>query len=120
MADFPMSPGSESRSFLLPMSLPFARALASPHFTRSGIRSRSSWLSTGDLAEENFSAIWAAERPCASDGNQAERLRTCFQWRNNSAHPGHAPIAEVHLNAFFSDIVEIVLANPTFTDHLAS
>ena len=28
------------------------------------------------------------------DGNEAERLETCFQHRNHSAHPGEAPIAE--------------------------
>jgi hypothetical protein len=28
------------------------------------------------------------------DGNQTERLMTCFQYRNHSAHPGEAPIEE--------------------------
>ena len=46
------------------------------------------------------------------DGNQAERLRTCFQYRNHSAHPGEAPIQDAHLIAFFTDITEIVLKNP--------
>lgn len=48
------------------------------------------------------------------DGNQAERLRTCFQYRNHSAHPGEAPIEDAHVVAFFSDISAIVLQNPTF------
>lgn len=43
------------------------------------------------------------------DGNQAERLRTCFQYRNHSAHPGDAPIEEAHVVAFFTDISAIVL-----------
>jgi len=48
------------------------------------------------------------------DGNQAERLETCFQYRNHSAHPGQAPIGDPHLVAFFTDINEIVLQNPKF------
>ena len=46
------------------------------------------------------------------DSNQADRLRVCFDYRNQSAHPGLAPIGEPHLIAFFSDITDIVLANP--------
>ncbi len=48
------------------------------------------------------------------DGNQAERLRTGFQYRNHSAHPGEAPIDDPHLIAFFTDIATIVLQNPQF------
>lgn len=48
------------------------------------------------------------------DSNQGDRLRSLFQYRNQSAHPGSAPIGEVHVTAFFSDIVEIVLAGPAF------
>lgn len=48
------------------------------------------------------------------DGNQAERLRTCFQYRNHSAHPGEAPIEQAHIVAFFTDITAIVLNNPKF------
>jgi hypothetical protein len=48
------------------------------------------------------------------DGNQAERLRTCFQYRNHSAHPGEAPIEETHVVAFFTDINAIVLQNAAF------
>lgn len=48
------------------------------------------------------------------DGNQAERLRTCFQYRNHSAHPSDAPIEDAHVVAFFTDINAIVLQNPTF------
>jgi len=49
------------------------------------------------------------------DGNQAERLRTCFQYRKHSAHPGKAPIDDPHLVVFFTDINDIVLQNPTFS-----
>lgn len=49
------------------------------------------------------------------NGNQADRLRVCFQYRNQSAHPGDAPIEEPHLIAFFTDINSIVLQNPKFT-----
>jgi hypothetical protein len=48
------------------------------------------------------------------DGNQAERLRTCFQYRNHSAHPSDAPIEDAHVVAFFTDIALIVLQNPAF------
>lgn len=49
------------------------------------------------------------------DGNQAERLKMCFQFRNHSAHPSHAPITEANLISFFSDITSIVLQNPQFS-----
>jgi hypothetical protein len=48
------------------------------------------------------------------DGNEAQRLETCFQYRNHSAHPGHAPIHEAHVVSFFTDITSIVLQNPQF------
>jgi hypothetical protein len=48
------------------------------------------------------------------DGNQAQRLETCFQYRCHSAHPGQAPIGEAHVIAFFTDIAEIILQNPKF------
>jgi hypothetical protein len=48
------------------------------------------------------------------DSNQSDRLRLMFTYRNQSAHPGDAPIGEPHIIAFFSDVVEIVLANPDF------
>ncbi|HUW94453.1 MAG TPA: hypothetical protein VMW58_01585 [Anaerolineae bacterium] len=48
------------------------------------------------------------------DGNQADRLRVAFQYRNQSAHPGSAPIEDAHLVAFFTDISAIVLRNPAF------
>jgi hypothetical protein len=48
------------------------------------------------------------------DGNEAERMETCFQYRNHSAHPGEAPIAEPNVVAFFSDISAIILQNHKF------
>jgi hypothetical protein len=49
------------------------------------------------------------------DGNQSQRLDTCFQYRNHSAHPGEAPIEPAHLISFFTDINKIILQNPNFT-----
>lgn len=48
------------------------------------------------------------------DSNQADRLRTDFEYRNQSAHPGQAPIEDPHLVAFFTDICSILLLNPAF------
>ena len=48
----------------------------------------------------------------AIDGNQYERLKHCYTLRNNSAHPGKAPIKEANAISFFSDLVEIVYSNP--------
>ena len=48
------------------------------------------------------------------DGNQAQRLETCFQYRNHSAHPGEAPIDDPHVITFFTDINSIILQNPKF------
>ena len=45
------------------------------------------------------------------DGNQAQRLETCFQYRNHSAHPGEAPIEPAHAVSFFVDINKIILNN---------
>lgn len=46
------------------------------------------------------------------DGNQADRLHVDFQWRNQSAHPGLAPIEDPHIVAFFTDINSIIFQNP--------
>jgi DNA gyrase/topoisomerase IV subunit A len=49
------------------------------------------------------------------DGNQADRLiNVCYQYRNQSAHPGEAPIEEAHVVSFFTDINKIILLNPKF------
>lgn len=49
------------------------------------------------------------------DGNQAQRLETCFEYRNHSAHPGDAPIDDPHVVTFFTDINSIILQNPKFS-----
>jgi uncharacterized protein YutE (UPF0331/DUF86 family) len=48
------------------------------------------------------------------DGNESQRLETCFQYRNHSAHPGAAPIEQPHVVSFFTDITKIILTNPKF------
>lgn len=58
--------------------------------------------------------LWVLEYMQLIDGNQHQRLRHCFELRNNSAHPGLAPIKGENLYAFYSDISEIVLRNSKF------
>lgn len=58
--------------------------------------------------------LWVLEFLELIDGNQHERLRYCFEFRNNSAHPGLAPIKGPNLYSFYSDISEIVLKNEKF------
>jgi hypothetical protein len=58
--------------------------------------------------------LWVLEFLTLIDGNQHQRLRHCFEFRNNSAHPGLAPITGENLYSFFSDITKIVLKNPNF------
>jgi hypothetical protein len=56
--------------------------------------------------------LWVLEYLQLIDNNQHQRLRHCFEFRNNSAHPGLAPIKGPNLYSFYSDISEIVLKNP--------
>jgi len=49
------------------------------------------------------------------DGNQSQRLETCFQYRNHSAHPGEAPIEPAHAVSFFVDMDKIILSNSEFS-----
>ncbi len=58
--------------------------------------------------------LWVLEGMGLIDSNQGDRLHSLFEYRNQSAHPGSAPIGEVHVIAFFSDLVEIVLTGPAF------
>ena len=58
--------------------------------------------------------LWVLEYMELIDGNQHQRLRHCFEFRNNSAHPGLAVIKPANLYSFYSDISEIVLKNPKF------
>jgi len=48
------------------------------------------------------------------DGNQSQRLVSCFQYRNHSAHPGEAPIEPAHVVSFFTDVTKIVILNLDF------
>lgn len=58
--------------------------------------------------------LWVLEYLTLIDSNQHTRLRSCFDMRNHSAHPGLAPITGENLYSFFSDITQIVLKNPNF------
>lgn len=59
--------------------------------------------------------LWVLEYLSLIDSNQHERLRYCFEMRNNSAHPGQAPITGENLYSFYSDITNIVLKNMDFS-----
>lgn len=73
-------------------------------------------VTTGSELQEVFDndLLWILEGIGLIDSNEGDRLRVMFAYRNQSAHPGDAPIGEPHIIAFFSDVVEIVLANPDF------
>ncbi len=58
--------------------------------------------------------LWVIEGMGLIDSNQHTRLRSCFEMRCHSAHPGDAPITEYNLLSFFSDLQQIVLENPSF------
>lgn len=58
--------------------------------------------------------LWIIEGMGLVDSNQHTRLRSCFDMRCHSAHPGDAPITEYNLLSFFSDIDQIVMSNPKF------
>jgi hypothetical protein len=71
--------------------------------------------SIGELREvfDNVT-LWIIEGIGLIDANQHTRLRSCFEMRCQSAHPGDAPITEFNLLSFYSDIKEIILENPRF------
>ena len=58
--------------------------------------------------------LWVLEYLELIDNNQHQRLRHCFEFRNNSAHPGLAPIKGENLYSFYSDISEIILKSAKF------
>ncbi|TGK71469.1 hypothetical protein EHQ57_09950 [Leptospira wolffii] len=58
--------------------------------------------------------LWVLEGMGFIDLNEHTRLRSCFDLRNQSAHPGDAPVTEYNLLSFFSDIKEIILLNTKF------
>lgn len=71
--------------------------------------------SLGDLREvfDNI-VLWIIEGMGLIDSNQHTRLRSCFDMRCHSAHPGEAPVTEYNLLSFYSDLKEIVFDNPKF------
>ena len=72
--------------------------------------------SEAELQQQVFDTdlIVVVENMGLLDGNESQRLETCFMWRNQSAHPSRAPIDPPHVVAFFTDITKIVLANSKF------
>jgi hypothetical protein len=58
--------------------------------------------------------LWIIEGMGLIDSNQHTRLRSCFEMRCHSAHPGEAPITEFNLISLFSDLQKIVMENPKF------
>lgn len=71
--------------------------------------------SIGELREVfDTTILWIIEGMGLIDSNQHTRLRSCFEMRCHSAHPGEAPITEYNLLSFFSDLQHIVLENPSF------
>ena len=58
--------------------------------------------------------LWVLEFLQLIDSNEHQRLRSCFDLRNNCAHPGQAPVEPENVAAFYSDITRIVLKNPKF------
>jgi len=95
------------------------KAQTSGRFKRFGKEFR---VSTQSELQEVFDIdlMWVLEGMGLIDSNEGDRLRVLFAYRNQSAHPGDAPIGEPHIIAFFSDVVEIVVANPGFADLIPS
>lgn len=58
--------------------------------------------------------IWIIEGMGLIDPNQHTRLRSCFDMRCQSAHPGDAKVTSFNLLSFFSDLDQIVFSNPKF------
>jgi len=58
--------------------------------------------------------LWILEYWELLDSNEHDRLEICFTMRNNSAHPGEAPISPENLLSFYSDLKNIVFDNPKF------
>lgn len=58
--------------------------------------------------------LWVLEGMQLIDANERTRLAGCFEMRCNSGHPGDAPITKYNVLSCFSDIIEIILANPKF------
>lgn len=71
--------------------------------------------SLGELREVfDTVVLWIVEGMGLIDSNQHTRLRSCFDIRCQSAHPGEAPITNFNLLSFFSDLDQIVFSNTKF------
>jgi hypothetical protein len=72
--------------------------------------------SLNELESEVFDndILWVVEGMGLIDANQHTRLKSCFDMRNHSAHPGEAPITSYNLMSFFSDLNEIIFKNKKF------
>jgi len=72
--------------------------------------------SLSDLRDMVFDSdlLWVLDYWGLIDANQHDRLSICFTMRNNSAHPGEAPITEENLASFYSDLKSMVFDNPKF------
>jgi hypothetical protein len=58
--------------------------------------------------------LWIIEGMELIEANERDRLAGCFAIRNQSAHPGDAPITQWNLLHFFSDLKELVFENEAF------
>lgn len=58
--------------------------------------------------------LWIVEGMGLIDSNQHTRLRSCFDMRCQSAHPGDAPVTQFNLLSFFSDLDQIIFSNAKF------
>lgn len=58
--------------------------------------------------------LWIIESMGLIDINQHTRLKSCFDMRCHSGHPGDAPITKFNVLSFFSDLNEIIFKNPKF------
>lgn len=74
-------------------------------------------VSTLDDLKEIFDndILWVTEGMGLIDPNQHTRLKSCFDMRNHSAHPGEAPITPYNVMSFFSDLNEIIFKNTKFS-----
>ncbi len=76
---------------------------------------KQSVTSLGEIREVFDNVIlWIIEGMGLIDTNQHTRLRSCFDMRCHSAHPGEAPITTYNLLSFFSDLDQIIFKNPKF------
>ena len=90
------------------------KALTEGRFKRFNKKFAVNSLSELEATVFDNDMMWVLEYWGLIDANQHERLSFCFTMRNNSAHPGEAPITEENLASFYSDLKNIVFDNPKF------